>query len=188
MRKTLGVATGVSLALLLLASVAMVVSPWYGLRRFGGEEYVPRVVGLQITRELAAAHALLVVALHETAFLHASSAPPRRRDAVLASIAVPLFYPIVAAIEGLSATAVARMFGMTASIFEMATPSDVGRGLVIALALAPFAGAWMLFAPRVFRALNRGLRWKLFVTWLAVLAVSCVGETIARVAFGRPSS
>jgi hypothetical protein len=187
MRGRLLVATGVSGALLLLASGGTVVSFWYSLRRFGASEFALRAAGLAICRELAASHALLVVCLHLTGVFQVSPPLARRRTALIAAATVPLAYLIVAAIEGSFATVVARVLGIESAMFDLVTIADAGRGLVLALALAPFAALFVFLGIPRLVAWKRGLGMRLLVTWLAVLAVTTTMSTIARFLAGSPT-
>ncbi len=173
----------VSVILVVIAGVAMVCQAWFGLRRFGGFEYIPRMVWLEIARAWGAGGAALAASFQVTALQHADSRLLRNRYrfAMLAAVAVPVLYTPVCALALGSSMIVAKAFlGLPPrSFFEVLEKGDVLHGAFLAVVFGCVPAVWSLFGTRLTRSRHRRLAFKLFVTWLAMLGVSfLVGVTI----------
>ena len=182
------IASGVSALLVIVAGLALVLYPWDTFRRFDAEYLIPGVVGLAVLRGWGASGAALVTCLHVTAILHGRSrhasfldGPPmsaRRRatSALLAAGAVPILYLPVSALAMGSAMMTAYLgFGLRpAAFFHLLEVADVGYGLFTAVLMGAVPAVWTLAGRKFFSARERGLGFKLFVTWVFVVGLSMV--------------
>ena len=172
--------------------IAQTVQYGWGLGRFGGYEYVPRVVAVSTVRALGSGAALLVTAVSAAIVLHRAGrrASPRatvvgRRDRTMAWIGAGTLgaFVLVCVLTGLAgAGTMAALFGVRATAFLASAwgsimREDLGRGLgltavdaALAIALVPLASGW-LAAPR------RSLVLKLFVAYAAVQGVAIAEQT-----------
>jgi hypothetical protein len=187
LRRPVVVASLVCVVLVVLAGVAMVAEPWFVLRRFGGEEYIPAVVSLEIARFWGAWGAAVVVSLHVTAVLHGEFAavpshpaggPARYRFALLAAAAVPaLFAPVCMLALGSSMFVAKVCLGIRPStFFEIVELRDVLRGALLSLLFGLVPAAWSRLGARFARSQHRGLAFKLLMTWVAMLGISFLGS------------
>jgi hypothetical protein len=161
-----------------------------GLGRFGGFEYVPRVVVLTTVRALGAGAAMLVTSVSATIVLHqlGRRAPGARvaRDrgalwlvaSTVATFVVVCGFSVLGGAltsEGMFATSVRSFLDEG---LRTLTLRDVEHGAALATVdaiilavLVPLAAPW-LAAPR------RGLILKLFVAYAAVQATAIVEQTL----------
>jgi hypothetical protein len=161
-----------------------------GLTRFGGLEYVPRVIVLTTVRALGAGAAMLVTSVSTAIVLHqigrTTPGVPVARDrrvlwlgagAMATFVVVCAFAVLAAALT----SAVAYGTGVTSFLREgwrTLTPRDLVHGAALAAidagivaVLLPVASGWMT-APR------RGLLMKLFVAYATVQATAIVEQTL----------
>ncbi len=167
--------------------VAQTVEFGWGLRRFGGMEYVPRVVALTTVRALGAGAAMLVTVVTAAVTLHrAGRARPGetvardRRLAWLAAATLATFVVVASlAIAGGAVTSGA-FFGLGPRAYvregvDTLLMSDVAHGAalaavdaLVATGFIAWVGPWMHRSPRA-------LVLKLLVAYLAVQATA-LGE------------
>lgn len=83
--RTVLIAWVVSVVLVVLAGVAMVVQPWFVLRRFGGEAYIARIVALDVLHDWGAWGAAIVTSLHVTCLTARRLAPCPRSQSIRAA-------------------------------------------------------------------------------------------------------
>ena len=181
-----------------VAGMAMFEQLAFGLGRFGGVEYVPRVVALKTTRFWGAWAAALAVsllltgALHDRTLAHASGAdePWRSRAAraVQAAVAVPLTYAPVCAVAMAGAIALGWAgYGLRPhAFFERLEGSDVAHGILWSLLLGAVPAAWSLLGRRVWGAPWR-LWLKLLATYVAFYAASLLWELLGALVSGGAS-
>ncbi len=161
-----------------------------GLGRFGGLEYVPRVIVLTTVRALGAGAAMLVTSVSTAIVLHQiGRATPGvtvardRRMLWLGAGTLATFF-IVCALAGLAAaltSAVTFSTGVATFLAEgwrTLSMRDLAHGValaavdaVIVTVLLPLVSTWMT-APR------RGLLVKLFVAYATVQATAVVEQTL----------
>ncbi|HEY8089607.1 MAG TPA: hypothetical protein VIF09_17225 [Polyangiaceae bacterium] len=182
----LGVAYGV------VAGVATTVQLDFGLRRYGGLEYTPRVVGLSSVRGWGPWGAALVPAVTAVVVLHRAgkrSVSPVAIDPRLplfAGAAVPLVYALVVPTGCLAALVVwCADSGDTSHTFVAAMTETLIRTDLAFAAIATIVNALVvavglrLVGPRL--ASRRGwLVAKLFVVWAGLQAVAYSVGTLGR--------
>jgi ABC-type transporter Mla maintaining outer membrane lipid asymmetry permease subunit MlaE len=186
------VAAAVAVALVLVAGAAMVVQAGFALRRFGGQDYVPRVVSLQVARTWGAWAATIATCLVVTAVLHETilrakddREPPPAHLALLSAVAVPLLYVPVSllALGGAFVTARVHLDVAVAprDFVEAIEAGDVLNGSLYALALAALPALWARFGSKVLRLTSRGLGFRLLMTWLVLLGLSTLTSVVAAI-------
>jgi hypothetical protein len=180
--KIAGYAMAVSAGYGFVVGAATAFQFWFGLRRFGGLEYVPRVIVLSALRELAPSSAFALTCLTAVTVVHrASRSTPSPaaldpRGAWLLGGAIALLYPIDVACVVFGALGfMLTVYGQPAAPFvdsaQVVTWGDLASGATKTTAFALLAA---LALPRVLRfvaASRRGLVLKLFVAWLVVQGV-----------------
>ena len=130
------VAGAVALIGLLTFGPVTIVQFAFGLQRFGGVEYVPRVVGLGVLRFDGASATAMATCFLLTGFLHArpeaaaSSGVARLKGAGLAALCVPVLYVPALVLILSSAVVFARLaYDLPArAFFEATTPEDYRCG------------------------------------------------------------
>lgn len=182
--KGVGIASAVSVVLIVIAGLAMVVEPWSALARFDSEHLIPCLVGLQVTRVWGAWSASVVACLHLTALQHHGvRSRSRLRTAIVAAGSVPVLYVPVSLLALASAMILVRVWlGLSpGTFFRMLNAGDFGRGIATAIALSVVPFAWTFICEKLFSKSRRGLGAKLFITWLCMLGLSFGFSSMERV-------
>lgn len=172
--------------------VMQTVQYGFGLSRFGGLAYVPRVVALSTVRALGSGAALLVMAVASAIVLHrAGRLLPALgiviardpRALWLAAGTAASFVVVCAVTLVASATTAAVLYSVRVSAFvaegwDGVTRGDLGRGAALAAvdgalctAIVPLAAGW-LASPK------RGLVLKVFVAYAAVQVTTVLEQTV----------
>lgn len=179
------VAMAVATAWVMIVGPVMYAQLSYGLHRFGGVEYVPRVVALAVTRGWGPWGATVAAALGLTGLLHdrtiATSRDGRRAwhpewTAVAgAAVAVPVLYTPVCALVIASTMLVAWAADALgpSTFFVGLHPADVACGIGWSLLGGAFAAAWALFGRRVW-----GAQWALWRKLLLTFGVFLSGSAL----------
>lgn len=175
-----------------VAGAASAIQFAYGLSRFGGVEYVPRVVVLTALREQGGAEAFAwtcfvgVILVHRASRSEVPRAPLERRGAWRIGAAIALLHPIcVAALVAAGAVALRLFYGVPLATFAAEltgaiVPGDVVVGALKSLVDAAIAVLLLPVALRWVAASRRGLVPKLVLAWLAVqLCLVVVSAPIA---------
>jgi ABC-type transporter Mla maintaining outer membrane lipid asymmetry permease subunit MlaE len=190
----LGLASIVSVALVVVAGVALVIRPRFALSYFRSEHLIPFIVGLEVTRAWAPWGAAIVICLHLTALQHRGVRGDEERTrwsriqrAAIAGGLVPLAYLPVAALALASAMILTRLWlGLSpGAFFELMSADDIGVGVVSAVVLGVLPFGWALLSERLFASSSTGLGRKLFVTWLFIVGVS-LAVRVAQLLFSPP--
>jgi phospholipid/cholesterol/gamma-HCH transport system permease protein len=170
----------------LVAGAASSIQFAYGLTRFGGIDYVPRVIALSALREYAPSGAFGLTCFTAVTVVHRASrsAPgPLETDGwriLILGWSIVLLYPVNVACIVLGATGVGSWFyALPAASFvawsrESAYASDVAAG---AFKTAVYGVIAMLLLPRalsIVSASRRGLALKLVLSWLAMQVIYVV--------------
>jgi hypothetical protein len=165
----------------------------YGLRRFGGIEYVPRVIALSMTRSdgarasFVAACFTLVVVLHRASARNpAVSVRERSPHRVGAAVAAGM---LPATLLGLLGGAVgltvfySQPFGAIASAFRTVVVAlDIVHGLLEAALQVVLAMLFAFWPLRRIGLWRRGLPLKLLVTYFVVLAAGTATSVVGGLA------
>ncbi len=152
----------------------------YGLGRFGGTEYVPRVIVLAALRAYAPAGAFVLTCLTAVTVVHRAARRPapttiEGRRASIVGAAIALFYPIDVACLCAGGLVVMRaVYELPAATFVASSVNvikwqDAAFGATTTAAYALLATLLLPRLLRVVAASRRGLVAKLVVTWLVLL-------------------
>jgi hypothetical protein len=185
----------VSVAGSLLVGVVSAFQFAYGLTRFGGVDYVPRVIALSALRVEAGSAAFGLTCFTAVTVVHRASRKAPVEAAVdgwripFLGLLILVLYPVNVACIVLGAVGVASWFyelpaaKFVASAWQTAWPSDLAAGVIKTAVYSVIA---MLLLPRaltVLSASRRGLALKLFLSWLALQAIGFVVNTCAAAIF-----
>jgi len=171
--------------------IAQTIQYGWSLTRFGGLEYVPKVIVLSTSRALGPGAALLVTTVSASVVLHRAGVLARSRLRVtrdartlwLGAGTMAAFVAVCICTTLAGAATAALVFEMRASAFlshglAILSRGDAVRGLVLsglhgvlATALVPLAAGW-LSAPQ------RRLVLKLFVAYVAVQGTTILEQTV----------
>lgn len=191
--RSLGIA---ALAIVLLATitgVAIGVQTWLVFRRFS-VELAPSVAALEIVRGgLGAGIVALVACLFVTSLVHARTdhrRVPRLRWtqlALLSAAAVALLQlPTTALALGASLSTMRLLGTSLTSWRRMLEWNDVNVGALVGLAIAVVPLAWTPLADAWMTSPRRGLAFKLFVTWLVLVAPTVCVKLVSTPRQGPP--
>jgi ABC-type transporter Mla maintaining outer membrane lipid asymmetry permease subunit MlaE len=171
--------------------VVQTVQFGWGLRRFGGLEYVPRLIGLSTVRALGSGAALLVVVVSAALVMH--RAGRRARDPVVVArdwralwlcAGTIAAFAVVCICTMLAAAATAAVFfGVRASTFftqgvASILAVDVERGVVLAAVDGVLTTTLVPLAASFLAAPKRSLALKLFVAYVAVQATTIAEQAV----------
>lgn len=177
-----------------LAAILETVTMGIGLSKFGGHEYIPRVMVLRTVRELSVGIVVAAAVFSWIWCTHrwtpASVRASFRVVGLRALIVMPIAYVLACtATLAISSVITFALYGLPPRDFAFAASKtvdavDVGIGMfsMLTQALLVLTIAWFVM-PRL-ATVSWGLRWKLIAAWISLAVFRAV---VALVSAGRPN-
>lgn len=163
------------------SGVAGALEAGFGLQKFGGLEYVPRILALETLRVTAPRLAAISACFASVAWAHrrgpGASAGTWRFRLWLPFAFVPIATPLAMVVALVASGGAMRVvFGLSSATFgaallETASAADVAHGLLTAALHAVVLGALAAGAGTVLSRAKPRLGWKLVIVWTAAALI-----------------